>query len=231
MLRKAIAGTAKKLRKVRKRLHKRLGRELECRVRQRNARASMVRHERLSHSKKLKPAKRAFHKRQADKAQANMVHWNEELDKAILGLEGMRAREKRLAKKLKHLKEKADEAQPTSSGVITPDAPWNPYKRPLAAWIVTWLERSYAAGWRGVVTSGWRDPAYSESLCRAMCGAPSCPGRCAGRSSNHSGSTFPYGAVDLTDYYDFAAIQHRIGSPLRNALGAQDPVHFSCSGR
>lgn len=100
----------------------------------------------------------------------------------------------------------------------------------VAAWIVPWLEKSRDAGWKGTVTSGFRDPAYSESLCLAMCGAPSCPGRCAGRSSNHSGKEYPAGAVDVTDYTNFGAIQPRIGSPLHNSLGSADPVHFSVAG-
>jgi hypothetical protein len=100
----------------------------------------------------------------------------------------------------------------------------------VAGWIVPWLEKSRDAGWTGTVTSGYRDPAYSESLCLAMCGAPSCPGRCAGRSSNHSGKDYPAGAVDVTDYANFGQIQRQIGSPLHNSLGSADPVHFSYAG-
>jgi hypothetical protein len=79
------------------------------------------------------------------------------------------------------------------------------------------------------VTSGYRTPEYSTSLCIAMCGAPSCPGRCAGASSNHSGKVYPAGAVDVTDYTRFGQIQPQIGSPLRNDLPI-DPVHYSVSG-
>lgn len=100
----------------------------------------------------------------------------------------------------------------------------------VANWIVPWLEKSRKAGWKGTVTSGYRDPAYSQQLCYAMCGAPSCPGRCAGTSSNHVGSKDGEGAVDVTDYTRFARIQKQIGSPLKNALGPADPVHFSRSG-
>lgn len=112
-----------------------------------------------------------------------------------------------------------------TSGVVTFDG------RQVAAWIAYWLQKSRDAGWQGYVTSGWRDPAYSESLCLAMCGAPSCPGKCAGRASNHAGSIYPAGAVDVTDYYRFADIQRQIGSPLINTIGPSDPVHFSVSGR
>lgn len=105
----------------------------------------------------------------------------------------------------------------------------------VSAPVAFWLLRSREAGWKGTLLSGYRDPAYSESLCYAMCGAPSCPGRCAGRSSGHSqkgGSrSAPQGCADITDHVTFARIQGEIGSPLRNALGPADPNHFSLSGR
>jgi hypothetical protein len=102
----------------------------------------------------------------------------------------------------------------------------------VASWMVPYLKWARANGWRGYLVSGWRDPVYSEGLCRAMCGAPSCPGRCAGRSSNHSGSTKPRGAIDVSDYYRFGQLMKKCPySPrLHNALGARDPVHFSASG-
>jgi hypothetical protein len=99
----------------------------------------------------------------------------------------------------------------------------------VAAWMVRWLKKSRDHGWRGELVSGYRSPAHSERLCLDMCGATSCPGRCAGRSSNHSGKDFPAGAVDVSDQFTFAAIQPRIGSPLRNDLPS-DRVHFSASG-
>lgn len=100
----------------------------------------------------------------------------------------------------------------------------------VAGWMVQWLEKSRSKGWDGSVTSGYRDPDYSEQLCYRMCGAPSCSGTCAGRNSNHSGKDYPAGAIDVTDYDNFARIQKEIGSPLKNELDARDPVHFSVSG-
>ena len=100
--------------------------------------------------------------------------------------------------------------------------------------MIPWLEKSRKAGWGGTVVSGVRTPEYSEQLCYAMCGAPSCAGRCAGRASNHNmepGQGYPAGALDVSDYAAFEAIQKRIGSPLKNELDARDPVHFSVSGR
>lgn len=103
----------------------------------------------------------------------------------------------------------------------------------VAAWLVPYLQHARDTGiWKGRLVSGWRDPAYSEKLCYAMCGAPSCLGKCAGRASNHSGSVKPAGAIDVSDYYNFGRAIRGWGNPhIFNALGVQDPVHFSSTGR
>jgi hypothetical protein len=105
--------------------------------------------------------------------------------------------------------------------------------RPVAAWLKPYLDWARQNGWKGTLNSGFRDPAYSEKLCISMCGAPSCPGKCAGRASNHAGSSNPSGAVDVSDYVTFGQLMRRCPYSPRifNALGAQDPVHFSASGR
>jgi peptidoglycan hydrolase-like protein with peptidoglycan-binding domain len=105
--------------------------------------------------------------------------------------------------------------------------------RPVAAWLKPYLDWARQNGWKGTLNSGFRDPAYSEKLCMSMCGAPSCPGKCAGRASNHAGSSNPAGAVDVSDYVTFGQLMRRCPYSPRifNALGAQDPVHFSASGR
>lgn len=145
------------------------------------------------------------------------------------------AERKRVKKKIQWLEDHPDP-------VAAPDgtSTWRGFK--VAAWMVgaakgpdgkkvNWLQRSVNKGWDGELSSGYRSPAYSESLCRAMCGAPSCPGRCAGRSSNHSQTGPPnWGAVDVKEYGLFGSIQKQIGSPLHNDLPA-DPVHYSYTGR
>jgi hypothetical protein len=105
--------------------------------------------------------------------------------------------------------------------------------KPCASWLIPYLQYARRNGWRGQLNSGWRSPAYSDQLCRQMCGAPSCPGRCAGRASNHAGSVKPRGAVDVSDYATFGRLMKSYPSPPRifNALGSRDPVHFSASGR
>ena len=179
-------------------------------------------------NKKLTRKQRLLAGARADVAQKKFRHHDELADRARLGSKEWHRRAKRLRKKLKYLKAHQVTATP-SSGVSVPDRPWNPYRRPIANWMIPWIDKSWAAGWRGVVVSGWRDPAYSESLCFNICGAPSCSGTCAGRNSGHSQSTYPGGCIDVTDQYDFQAIQYRIGSPLRNDLPS-DRVHFSITG-
>jgi hypothetical protein len=117
--------------------------------------------------------------------------------------------------------------QEVAKGVTTFDG------RPVAAWMKPYLEFARENGWAGTLNSGFRDPAHSERVCIAMCGAPSCPGRCAGRSSNHSGSGKPKGAVDVSDFARFAQLMTRCPHEPRifNALGDSDPVHFSATGR
>lgn len=103
--------------------------------------------------------------------------------------------------------------------------------KPCAAWLIPYLQWARDRGWRGVLNSGWRDPVKSEGICMDMCGAPSCPGRCAGRLSNHSGSVKPKGAVDVSEYTHFAQLMAscpyspRIFNDLPN-----DRVHFSATG-
>lgn len=119
----------------------------------------------------------------------------------------------------------AQSRRPTS-GVTTYNG------RPVAAWFVPYLDWARRNGWDGELVSGYRDPAYSEHLCYSMCGAPRCPGRCAGRSSNHSRSTKPYGAIDVSDYYTFGRLMRAcpLHPKIYNGLGSKDPVHFSSAG-
>jgi ABC-type transporter Mla subunit MlaD len=140
-----------------------------------------------------------------------------------------RQRRKALSERREALREKYERAQaeanePPASGVTTFDG------KQVAAWFVPWLNKIRARGrWSGVVVSGWRDPVYSEQLCLNMCGQKSCPGTCAGRASHHSGSVYPAGAIDVSDYYVFAEEARAVGAPFYNAL-PNDRVHFSTTG-
>lgn len=99
--------------------------------------------------------------------------------------------------------------------------------------VVEWIAHDLFAmrqhGWNGVVVSGYRTPEYSESLCYSMCGAPTCPGRCAGRGSKHAERGDGGGAVDVTDYVNAERVAFAIGSRLHNDLPA-DLVHLSATG-
>ena len=100
-----------------------------------------------------------------------------------------------------------------------------------ASWLIPYLTWAREHGWQGTLNSGWRSPEYSEQLCWKMCGAPSCPGRCAGRASNHSGSVKPRGAIDVTDQTRFGQLmaQCPLSPPIFNDL-PNDRVHFSATG-
>jgi hypothetical protein len=104
--------------------------------------------------------------------------------------------------------------------------------KPVAAWMKPYLDWAREQGWDGTLISGYRDPAHSEQVCIQKCGHPTCPGNCAGRSSNHAGSVKPAGALDVSDYVRFGQLMARCPYEprLKNELGARDPNHFSFSG-
>lgn len=111
----------------------------------------------------------------------------------------------------------------------------------VAAWMVgaavgpdgqkrDWLHELQRHGWPGELYSAFREPAYSRGLCENMCGAPSCPGLCAGEASNHSQVGPPnWGAIDVKEYEKFARACAAINAPFRNNLPADRP-HRSYTG-
>lgn len=131
---------------------------------------------------------------------------------------------RRAEKKLKWLRKHPPPIDPDHDGLIQIDG------KQVATEIGKEVRRIRAAGrWKGYVVSGYRTPAYSESLCYHMCGRPACPGTCAGRNTNHARLGGRNGAVDVSDYFTFAAECRRLGSWLENHL-PHDLVHFSDSG-
>lgn len=161
-----------------------------------------------------------------------VAYWHEQLDKAVLGVKDYKAREARLERKLAYLRAHKPESAPSSSGVAVPQAAWNPNRLQISESIIPWLYKSATNGWHGYVTSGYRSPTYQCEVCKRVCGnCNGCPGTCAAPGASNHGRYGPgEGAVDVTDYYTFAAVQRRIDSPLHNSLGSQDPVHFSFAG-
>ena len=118
----------------------------------------------------------------------------------------------------------------------TPAAPASPLVgtfdgKQVATWLIPYLSWARQHGWQGRLNSGWRDPEHSEKLCMDICGAPTCPGRCAGRYSNHSGSVKPKGAIAVSDYTRFGQLmaQCPLSPRIFNDL-PKDLVHFSATG-
>lgn len=103
--------------------------------------------------------------------------------------------------------------------------------KPVANWLIPYLKWARQHGWSGRLESGYRTPAYSESLCFDMCGAPTCSGKCAGKGSHHSQTVKPKGAIDVTNAAQFGQVIARcpFSPKIFNALPS-DQVHFSATG-
>lgn len=136
-----------------------------------------------------------------------------------------RAHDRRVRQRKRAHDAKVKAERNDSPGVTTFDG------RPCARWLVKYLVWARQNGWHGTLVSGYRSPAYSTSLCIAMCGRPSCSGTCAGARSNHSGSAEPRGALDVTYWWEFGQLMRRCPYSPRifNAL-PRDRVHFSATG-
>ncbi|HEY5708594.1 MAG TPA: hypothetical protein VIS51_04300 [Solirubrobacterales bacterium] len=131
---------------------------------------------------------------------------------------------KRAEKKIAWLKDHPPKLDADGDGLIQIDG------KQVATAVGKEVLRIRAGGrWKGFVVSGYRTPEHSEQLCMNMCGAPRCPGLCAGRSTNHARKGGRNGAVDLTDFLTFAAECNRLDSWLENHL-PRDLVHFSDVG-
>lgn len=104
---------------------------------------------------------------------------------------------------------------------------------PVAGWIVPQLQCARKHGWGGSVTSGVRTNAEQRQACINVCGNPNgCPGRCARPgTSNHRGTRWPLGAVDVTDPDGLERALKSCPSArgIRRGL-IEDRVHFSWSG-
>lgn len=163
-------------------------------------------------------------------------NWARRKAEQVKDPKGFKKAEAAYARKVKHLRKKHDHGLPPSSygkNFVTFDG----YAVPK--WIGQINQAARESGiWKGKVFSGFRTPAYSTSLCVAMCGAPSCPGRCAGAASNHAcppdGSGKKYeGAEDVTDPEGLEAYCRSHSEPLYGAGYAlpADTPHFSNTGR
>lgn len=93
--------------------------------------------------------------------------------------------------------------------------------KPVAKWIARELRYARAHGWKGSVNSGYRSFAEQKRIYNSGVRPAAKPG-----TSNHEGTQFPRGAVDVSDAAQLSQILRRKGSKLKWA-GSKDPVHFS----
>lgn len=140
-----------------------------------------------------------------------------------------------IAKKSERIVGKTGTSQgpfPTSSplGVpLTPDAARKlgglaSYEgKPVAAWIVPFLNYAKLHGWKGSLTQGFRTYSEEVSIYNSGVRPAARPG-----TSNHGKRNFPGGAVDVEGAEELAHILLTIpGGSLLKWAGGQDPVHFS----
>lgn len=103
---------------------------------------------------------------------------------------------------------------------------------PVANWVAAQVLCARRNGWTGSVLDGVRDAATQRADCIRICGNPNgCPGRCAKPgTSNHRGTVFPLGAVDVTDPSGFVSAGRKCPTfQLRNNL-PNDRGHMSFTG-
>ncbi|TMK39114.1 MAG: hypothetical protein E6G56_12075 [Actinobacteria bacterium] len=113
-------------------------------------------------------------------------------------------------------------------GAEIPGAIWNPRFQPIADWIVPVLQWAHMHGWTGTVTSGYRT--YAEQALLNAAGRFSAP---AGYS-NHEFTSYPGGAVDVTNPSQLLSVLTGYPGPQKlvgGVLGPVDPEHFSATGR
>ena len=106
---------------------------------------------------------------------------------------------------------------PTESGVANFEG------KKVAAWIAPALVYARQHGWKGQVNSGFRSFADQTRIYNSGVRPAAKPG-----TSNHEGTQFPRGAVDVSDAQTLSRILQN--SPYGQRLkwaGAKDPVHFS----
>lgn len=101
----------------------------------------------------------------------------------------------------------------------------------IAGWIAPILKWARSAGWGGSVTSGLRTYAEQAALYAARASNPN-PVAPPGQS-NHEGTVYPRGAVDVSDYTGLNALVDSPEGPFPGKLkwyGMGDPPHFSGTG-
>lgn len=183
-----------------------------------------TRHLRTFRRQALRKARRAARRRRkalrrGDKREArNALRVRRRWRKKAQGyLQDIRARRRSLKRRL-HL--------PAKSGTVWMDG------KEVAAWIAPILKDARASGvWKGGVTSGFRSYAKQFWIYYVARIRPAArPG-----TSNHEGSAYPRGAVDVSDPWGLNRYLDSRGITklrwYRDTVGPGDDWHFSGSGR
>lgn len=113
--------------------------------------------------------------------------------------------------------------------------------RVVVRWISKELRRGRRRGWSGEVISGWRSRAHQARAAREYAARRGLPVSAlypnGVQASNHRGTRWPYGAVDVTMPEELARALSGPEKPwrgrrLRWAIeqGHNDRTHFSASG-
>ena len=98
----------------------------------------------------------------------------------------------------------------------------------MAGWIAPILQYARKRGWKGSVNSGFRTDAEQKRIYDSGVRPAAKPKAYGGGGSNHEGTVYPLGAVDVSEAQQLAEIIRR--SPYASKLvwaGGKDPVHFS----
>lgn len=99
---------------------------------------------------------------------------------------------------------------------------------PVANWIAQEIHWARAHGWKGRINSGYRSDAEQTAIYKSGVRPAAVPKSMGGSGSNHEGTVFPYGAIDVSDAPQLAAIlRNKPGGSRLVYAGAKDPVHFS----
>lgn len=98
----------------------------------------------------------------------------------------------------------------------------------VAGWIGDALSYARKNGWKGKVNSGFRTDAEQKAIYDRGVRPAAKPKSEGGGGSNHEGTVYPLGAVDVSEAAQLAQILKN--SPYAKKLqwaGGKDPVHFS----
>jgi hypothetical protein len=100
---------------------------------------------------------------------------------------------------------------------------------PVADWIWKILEAARHAGVDFTVSSGWRSDAEQVAIYESGVRPAAVPKALGGSGSNHEGTAYPAGAVDISPGAEAldAWLEHSRWANTLIYAGAKDPVHFS----